>query len=446
MTRWITIIVLSIALIGVGVWGYKENQDKNAVLVQAENSYQRAFHDLTYNIDLLHDKIGSSLAMNSRERLSPQLAEIWKIASEANSDVGQLPLTLLPFNKTEEFLYDIGEFAYRTAVRDLEKKPLSEEEIKMLDQLHEKSGEIENELRKVQNVVLEDNLRWMDVQLALATNDEVGDNTIVNGFKTVEKSVEGYEGSVMQTGFGSSGAEKSFRHLQGDNISEKEAKKVASNWLEKVDINKLTLTKSGKGADVPTYTASFQNGKRNGYIDLTEKGGHPLTIMISRPVKEANISLYEASEKAKKYVKGLDISELELVESSQYDKMGVFRFLYTENDIRFYPDSIVVKVALDNGEVLGMSARDYYNFHSERDLNEPEITLEEARDKVNPNVEIQEHHLSVIENDIQEQVLCYEFLTTMENTTYRIFINASTGQEEKVETLKKAEMKFNQEV
>lgn len=446
MTRWITIIVLSIALIGVGVWGYKENQDKNAVLVQAENSYQRAFHDLTYNIDLLHDKIGSSLAMNSRERLSPQLAEIWKIASEANSDVGQLPLTLLPFNKTEEFLYDIGEFAYRTAVRDLEKKPLSEEEIKMLDQLHEKSGEIENELRKVQNVVLEDNLRWMDVQLALATNDEVGDNTIVNGFKTVEKSVEGYEGSVMQTGFGSSGAEKSFRHLKGDNISEKEAKKVASNWLEKVDINKLTLTKSGKGADVPTYTASFQNGKRNGYIDLTEKGGHPLTIMISRPVKEANISLYEASEKAKEYVNGLDISELELVESSQYDKMGVFRFLYTENDIRFYPDSIVIKVALDNGEVLGMSARDYYNFHSERDLNEPEITLEEARDKVNPNVEIQEHHLSVIENDIQEQVLCYEFLTTMENTTYRIFINASTGQEEKVETLKKAEMKFNQEV
>lgn len=446
MVRLITIIVLSIALIGVGVWGYKENQDKNAVLMQAENSYQRAFHDLTYNIDLLHDKIGSSLAMNSRERLSPQLAEIWKIASEANSDVGQLPLTLLPFNKTEEFLYDIGEFAYRTAVRDLEKKPLSEEEIKMLDQLHEKSGEIEKELRKVQNVVLEDNLRWMDVQLALATNDEVGDNTIVNGFKTVEKSVEGYEGSVMQTGFGSSGAEKSFRHLQGDNISEKEAKKTASKWLEKVDINKLTLTKSGKGADVPTYTASIQNGKRNGYIDLTEKGGHPLTIMISRPVKEAKISLYEASEKAKEYVSGLDISDLELVESSQYDNMGVFRFLYTENDIRFYPDSIVIKVALDNGEVLGMSARDYYNFHSERDLNEPEITLEEARDKVNPNVEIQEHHLSVIENDIQEQVLCYEFLTTMENTTYRIFINASTGLEEKVETLKKAEMKFNQEV
>lgn len=446
MLRWIAIIILSITTIGAGVWGYKENQDKNAVLIQAENSYQRAFHDLTYNIDLLHDKIGSSLAMNSRDSLSPQLAEIWKISSEANSDVGQLPLTLLPFNKTEEFLYDIGEFAYRTAVRDLEKKPLSEDEVKILEKLHEKSGEIEGELRKVQNVVLSDNLRWMDVELALATNDEVGDNTIVNGFKTVEKSMEGFEDSVTQTGFSASGPEKSYRHLQGEKITEEQAKKIASKFLEKVSPDKLTLTKSGKGADVPTYTGAFQNGDRNGYIDLTEKGGHPLTMMISREVGDAKISLYEASEKAKEYVKGLDIENLELVESNQYDKMGVFRFLYTENDVRFYPDSVVVKVALDNGEVLGLSTRDYFNFHSDRELNEPGISLEEARDKVNPNVEIQEHHMSVIENDVNEQVLCYEFLTTMENTTYRIFINASNGHEEKVETLKKAEMKFNQDI
>ncbi|MGR5914373.1 hypothetical protein ACT7DA_18980 [Bacillus pacificus] len=30
----------------------------------AENSYQRAFHDLAYEVDLLHDKIGTTLAMN----------------------------------------------------------------------------------------------------------------------------------------------------------------------------------------------------------------------------------------------------------------------------------------------------------------------------------------------------------------------------------------------
>src|SRR5690625_6425973 len=136
---------------------------------------------------LLHDKIGSSLAMNSRDRLSPQLVEIWRLTSEAHSNVGQLPLALLPFNKTEEFLSNIGDFTYRTAARDLDKEPLSDEELKTLESLYEQSEDIKDELRTVQHEVLDNNLRWMDVQLALATNDEQEDNTIIEGLKTVEK-------------------------------------------------------------------------------------------------------------------------------------------------------------------------------------------------------------------------------------------------------------------
>src|SRR5690625_3916166 len=123
-------------------------------------------------MDLLHDNIGSSLSMNSKISLSPILIEICRITTEAHTNVGQLPLSLLPFNKTEELLSDIGDFTYQTAVRDLDEKPLSEKEIKSLKSLYEQSGEIKDELRDVQHLVLDQNLRWMDVQLALATQDE----------------------------------------------------------------------------------------------------------------------------------------------------------------------------------------------------------------------------------------------------------------------------------
>src|SRR5699024_7789717 len=135
-----------------------------------------------YHVDMLHDKIGTTLAMNSKESLSPQLVEIWRLASEALSNVGQLPLTLVPFDKTEEYLSNIGEFTYQTAVRDLSKKPLSDKEIKRLKTLYEQSAEIKDEMRHVQHDVLDNNLRWMDVQLALATQDEQSDTTIVDGF------------------------------------------------------------------------------------------------------------------------------------------------------------------------------------------------------------------------------------------------------------------------
>lgn len=61
MLRGIIIVLLTIGVVGTGYWGYKEHQEKNAVLIRAENSYQRAFHDLAYEVDLLHDKMGQHL-------------------------------------------------------------------------------------------------------------------------------------------------------------------------------------------------------------------------------------------------------------------------------------------------------------------------------------------------------------------------------------------------
>ncbi|HAQ06272.1 MAG TPA: germination protein YpeB, partial [Bacillus bacterium] len=186
MLRGIAIAVLVVGIAGTAYWGYQEHREKTAILINAENNYQRAFHDLTYQIDLLNDKIGTSLAMNSKDSLSPQLAEVWKITSEAHNDVGQLPLTLLPFNKTEEFLANIGNFSYKAAVRDLDKEPLTDKEYETLKVLYKQSGEIQQDLRQVQHMVLKNNLRWMDVELALATEEgQQTDNTIIDGFKTV---------------------------------------------------------------------------------------------------------------------------------------------------------------------------------------------------------------------------------------------------------------------
>lgn len=192
MIRTILIVLLAIGVVGVGYWGYSEHQEKDAVLLQAENTYQRAFHDLSYQLDLLNDKIGGTLAMSSRDQLSPALAEVWRLTSEAHNNVGQLPLSLLPFNKTEEFLSDVGDFTYKVAVRDLSKSPLTDKEYKTLNSLYDQSGEIQNEMRQVQHLVIDNNLRWMDVELALATKEKQGDNTIIDGLKTVEKSMDSF--------------------------------------------------------------------------------------------------------------------------------------------------------------------------------------------------------------------------------------------------------------
>jgi len=443
MIRWISIVVLSIGIVGTGVWGYQEHQEKNAVLIQAENTYQRAFHELSYHMDLLHDKIGSSLAMNSKDSLSPQLVEIWRLTSEAHSNVGQLPLGLLPFNKTEELLSDIGDFTYQTAVRDLEEKPLSKKEIKSLESLYKQSGEIKDELRDVQHFVLDENLRWMDVQLALSTQDEQMDNTIIDGFETVEKQVKGYsESNLDSTILGASSKEHEFKNLRGKKINEKQALEQGQALFNVKNKQDLTATKSGDGADVPLYSVSYNNGDKNGYLDITEKGGHPLTLLVDRPVKDRKISLHEGLQKAEKYVKDFDFEDMVIFQSNEYDDIGVYSFLHNKDGTRVYSDAIEVKVALDNGDILGFTARNYFMNHKDRDLPKPKITDKEAKEKVNEDVEIKEEHLAVIDNDLGDEVLTYEYLGVLGDQTYRIFINAMNGKEEKVEKLSGTEVNF----
>ncbi|MCM3410833.1 germination protein YpeB [Metabacillus sp. YM-086] len=443
MIRGILIGILSIAVIGTSYWGYKEHQEKSAVLIQAENSYQRAFHDLTYRVDQLHDRIGATLAMNSRESLSPALADVWRITSEAQSDVGQLPLALLPFNKTEEFLAGISDFSYKAAVRDLEKDPLTEKEYKTLKSMYSEAADVQKELRKVQSLVLENNLRWMDVELALASGQKQMDNTIVDGLKTVEENVKSYSESQFGASLTSMKKNLGFDNLEGKEINAEEAEKIAKKFVEN-KVTDIKVTENGDGADYEFFSVSMDDKEQKVDInmDITKKGGYPIFLVQNREVAEKKISLNQATENARKFLNEHGFEDLDLFESAQYDNVGVFSFVSIENGVRIYPDALRMKVALDDGQVIGFSARDYLAAHKKRDIPKPKISKEEAAKMLNPSLEVQEDRLALILNEFKEEVLCYEFLGTIENDTYRIFINAEDGTEEKVEILKNPEPIF----
>ena len=442
MIRGILIGVLAVGVAGTAYWGYQEHQEKNAILLNAENNYQRAFHNLSYRMDILHDKIGTTLAMNSKTTLSPSLIEVWRLTSQAHGDVGQLPLTLLPFNKTEEFLANIGNFSYRTAVRDLEKKPLSDKEYDTLKVLYKQSGDIQNELRNVQHMVLKNNLRWMDVELALASGKESTDNTIIDGFKTVEKTVSSYEESDFGPTFvNMQKKDENFKKIQGKTISRQEAIQIAKKYM-KFDSNaQVKVTENGKGSDYGFYSVSIKNKqtRQEASMDITKKAGHPIWFINNRDVKKQVLSLNEADNKAAEFLKENGFKDLEVFESTQYDNIGVFNFVTNINGVRIYPEAVKVKVALDNGDIIGVSAGEYLKSFQTRTIEKPAITMEQARAKINPNLKVMEDRQAIIVNDLNEDVLCYEFLGTIGEDTYRIFINAKNGFEEQVDKLKNAE-------
>lgn len=431
---------LVIALAGVGVWGYQENQEKNSILIKAENQYQRAFHDLTYHINKLEEELSKSIVINSRGQRVPNMATIWRLSYAAQSDVGQLPLTLMPFNKTEEFLSNMADFSYQVAIRDLNENPLTEQEWSTLRELHKRARDIQKELDNVQSKVLAKNLRWMDVETALATEDKQMDNTIVDGFRTVDKRVGEYKELNWGTSITSIEQRKKdgIKNIKGKEISRTEAKQVALKFLGINDQSvNVEVDENGKGTEYSSYSVTIK--KEDGdpiHLDVTKKGGHVVWLLNEREINQPSLSFNQAREKAMQFLRRHGYDAMEFSASDQYEQLAVFTAVHKQGDVRIYPDAVTVKVALDNGEVTGFQAEKYMLYHVKRDIAEPELTRKEALDKIHHKLNVRESRLSLIENGMGEEVLCYEFIGTMGNKTYRVFINASDGSEEEIEVLK----------
>lgn len=435
--------ILAVATIGLGLWGYQENQEKNKILIKAENQYQRAFHDLAFHMDQLQDELGKTLAINSRKQIDGTLSNVWRLSSLANSDVGQLPLAMLPFSKTEEFLAGIGDFSYKAAIRDLDKEPLNEKEYQQLKSFHQQSMKIQQELRSVQNKVLGQQLRWMDVELSLASAEEGNfDNTIADGFRTIDKTVDEYSETDIGPGVNTleNDKQKKAANLKGELITKEKAKQIAMKFVG-VQENEMEVKveKSGKGYQYQAYSVSIKKPGQEEQmmnLDLTAKGGHVVWLLDNRMVKEAKIDLNQAKKRADNFLKAHNYQQMDAMVTDHYDNVAVITYAFTENGIRMYPDLITVKVALDTGNVVGFHAEDYiFNHKDDRKLPKPKLTKEQARKEVNPNLKVQESRLAVVLNDLDKETLCYEFMGRLEKEVYRVFVDAENGEEVAIEKL-----------
>jgi len=431
--------VAIVALVGAGMWGYQEHNEKNSILIKAENSYQRAFHDLTYHVDQLHDELGKALVVNSRKQMTPTLTNVWRLAYAAQSDVGQLPLTLMPFNKTEEMLSRVADFSHRVAVRDLNKEPLTQKEYGTLKSLHKHAADIQDQLRKVQGNVIDKQLRWMDVETALASDDKQSDNTIIDGFKTIEKKVQEYPELDWGAGIQSLDKKKQMRikGIDGKKISKEEAKRIALDFVGKQEGKgvRVDVDENGKGEEYSAYSVRIHtpNERSSINMDVTKRGGKVVWLMDERQIGKEKISIEQARKSGQKFLRAHGYGDMEVSEVDNYQGSAVFTFVPVQDGVRIYPDSVVVEVALDTGNVHAFNSTEYLFNNKKRTIPKPKISKEQARTHVNPAVKVTGQRLALIEGKSDgNEVLAWEMNGNFEGNTYLIYINAETGDEEEV--------------
>ncbi|MEK5238489.1 germination protein YpeB [Paenibacillus sp. FSL L8-0470] len=431
----------ALLLIGALVWGYQENQEKNSILIKAENQYQRAFHDLSYHVERLHGELGNTLAVNSASNGVHRkgLVNVWRLTSEAQNEINQLPLTLLPFSQTEEFLSKISNFSYKAAVRDFTKKPLTEAEMGNLKALYKNSGEISKDLQEVQNKVISNKLRWMDVESALATEEKAEDNTIIDGFKTVDKRVAAYPELDWGPSVASIYDKRSVKKLGGKPVTAEDIKAKAVKFADSGANTKVDVRENGKGTEWASYTATLTspNHKAPISMDFTVEGGMLISYNDNREVGPAKVSMKQAVAKAGEFLKQKGYAGMTAVSADRYDNLGNLTFVSSKDGVLIYPEKMTLRVGLDTGETVGFQASDYVREHQEkREIPKPELSLAKAREKLNPEFKELYNRMAWIENEDAVELLTYEFGGKINGSQYRIYLNAADGNEEAVEEIR----------
>lgn len=188
-----------------------------------------------------------------------------------------------------------------------------------------------------------------------------------------------------------------------------------------------------KEASIPYYDFSvhFKDDKYAS-IAISKKGGHVIYASLNRDVKESKISHEEANKKGKEFLNNKGFKNMRETYFMKLENIITINYAYEQDGIIVYPDLIKVKIALDNGEILGIETTGYLNSHTERELKETKISIEEARSKINKNLEIISERKAIIPTKWKTEILCYEFTGKVNGKEFLVYVNVETGKEEDI--------------
>ena len=224
--------------------------------------------------------------------------------------------------------------------------------------------------------------------------------------------------------------------LTGEEIDEKRARQIAKEFIGEDRIQEFNSNGLIENGNIQVYDFNAKindNGNNNNLtISIAKKGGHIVNMNYNREVKAEVISQDEANEKGKEFLNSRGISDMKPTYYLKEGGIVTINYAYEQDGVTIYPDLIKVKVALDNGEILGVETSGYLNNHTERTFTKAKISMEEARSKLNKSLEITSEGMAIIPTEWKTEILCYEFKGKIDDTDFLVYTNVETGREENI--------------
>lgn len=425
----IIVVMFSIIVI-LGLYIYKKQTEYRQA---SENSYNMAFYEVVDYVQNVEVFLAKSLISNSPESGAESLVNVWREANLALGYLTQLPIESHEIENTAKFLNQVSDYSYSLYRKNLDDKELTEDDMNNLKELHQYSVELENTLNQLSADINDGRISWGELteKGTVAFAQQVS-NISQDSFDNLEQNFHEYSGLIYDGAFSEHITKSEKVGLTGDNIDEETAKQKASELFDSNNIKEIVSYGKSEG-DINSYNFGINfNDDTTATVSISEKGGHVIYMDRNRDITAEMLSQEEADQKAKEYLEQRGFKNMKETYYLKQSGIVTINYAYVKDDIIMYPDLIKVKVALDNGEILGIETTGYLNSHTERKLEEPKVTVEEAKESLNKDLTIESQALAVIPTEWRTEVLCWEFEGNVEGLDFIVYVNAETGKEEDI--------------
>ena len=439
----LTLVVTLVSIITVlGLYTYKRERTFRQV---SENRYNMAFFELVDYVENVSVSLEKALVSSTPQHGAETLTEVWREANLAQAYLAMLPIGSEELTNTSKFLNQVSDYSYSLSRKNIYNESLSQDDLNNLKNLYKYSVELQNTLNQLSSDINDERIKWGELNKKGSTvfATEVS-NISKDSFNSIENSFHEYAGLIYDGAFSEHMTSIDKRGLTGEDIDEESAKNIALQFVDNSKIKEVKSNGLSENTDMPCYDFSIilnsNDEEINCNISITKKGGHIVFMNLNRNVGEQTISEENAVEIGKELLNNHGFINMNETYYMVENGIITINYAYTQNTeygyITVYSDLVKVKLALDNGEILGIETTGYLNSHYERDIDEIKISVENAKEGLNKELELQSERLTIIPTKYSIELLCWEFKAKVEEAEYLIYINANTGKEEDILVLK----------
>ncbi|MCX7749625.1 MAG: germination protein YpeB [Clostridia bacterium] len=427
-----------IVVIGaVALWGFYQYKHAANLRQELDNQYNRAFYDMVGYVQNVETLLVKALISSSPGKTASTLQEAWRQANLAQTNLGQLPISPQTLANTSKFLTQVGDLSYALNSQNMDGKPLSTEQYKTIENLHGFSVSLGDSLNTLQNDLATGRIKWGELsRKGTPIFQKASHEMPAKQIENVDKTFQNYPTLIYDGPFSDHMVNTKPKGLTGDNLNSEQAKQRVVKFFGEDKVGEVIDI--GKGDTEPIKTYSFQVRFKNApkeqtaSIDITEKGGQAYWMLYNRPVNSAGIDINKAKSLGKQFLENHGYKNMVDTYYLKEDNTATINYAYKQDNVTVYPDLIKVKIALDNGEIVGFESKGYLFAHTERKIPTPKISEAQARTLISRNVKISSVGLAIIPTEYKTETFTYEFKGKLNDKDFLVYINAETGKEENI--------------